>query len=129
MKNANKKPPTHGQQKVSEAHHRNEYHRRVYKLLDEMGFGLAFKKLSPKFLLLLYQSRGQFLRTQPADDIYISSKELKRLQMSMYDWCKNSRIPFEGLDYNIRIVDFFEIWIPLIYLVNVTRDPKLKTHF
>lgn len=114
------KPITHDR-KVADAHRRNEYLLRVRKLLYEMGIGPVYHKFSPAFLELLYNCRGQFLNLKAAEECPLTSKELKAIQVSMYDWCKDSRVPIEGTDYQMRIIDFFEIWQPLILLINVSN--------
>ncbi|MDD5185758.1 MAG: hypothetical protein PHS84_10915 [Paludibacter sp.] len=118
-----KKPNFHAT-KVLEAHHRNEFLLRVRKLLNEMGLGSAYLKFSPAFLDLLFCFRGQFLNLKAAEECPLTSKELKAIQMSMYDWCKDSRVSIEGTDYQMRIIDFYEIWQPLIHLINATGNKK-----
>ena len=118
-------PITHDR-KVAEAHRRNEYLLRVRKLLHEMGIGSVFPKFSPAFLDLFYICRGQFLNLKAAEECPLTSKELKAIQMSMYDWCKDSRVPIEGTDYQMRIIDFYEIWQPLMFLINVSNASDHK---
>ena len=119
------KPITHDQ-KVIEAHRRNEYLFRVRKLLCEMGIGSVFPKFSPPFLELFYTCRGQFLNLKAAEECPLTSKELKSIQASMYDWCRDSLVPIEGTNYQMRIIDFYEIWQPLMFLINVSNDSDHK---
>ena len=119
------KPITHDH-KVIEAHRRNEYLLRVRKLLQEMGIGFVYPKFSPAFLELFYTCRGQFLNLKAAEECPLTSKELKSIQVSMYDWCRDSRVPIEGTDYQMRIIDFYEIWQPLMFLINVSNASDHK---
>lgn len=116
-------------QKVIEAHRRNEYLLRVRKLLYEMGIGPVYHKFSPAFFDLLYNCRGQFLNLKAAEECPLTSKELKAIQVSMYDWCKDSRVPIDGTDYQMRIIDFFEIWQPLVLLINVSNAPDYEAAY
>jgi len=123
----NKSKLTPHDQKVVDARHRNEYLLRVRKLLIEMGLGQAYPGFSPDVLNFIYLSRGQFLKIQAEGESSIPAVELKKMQMILYDWCKNSLVPISGIDFQMRLIDFYEIWSPLIYLIKVMKESD-KTH-
>jgi len=122
----NKSKITLHNQKVVDAHHRNEYLLRVRKLLNEMGLGQVYPKFTSELLNFIYLSRGQFLKVQADGEYFVQAIELKRIQMILYNWCKNSLVPIKGLEYRMRLIDFYEIWYPLILLIKVLNESDEK---
>ena len=118
----NKSKLTAHDKKVVNAHLRNEYLLRVRKLLIEMGMGSSYPKFSPLVLNYIYLSRGQFMRLLADEKNPVPSGELKKMQMVMYDWCKNIRVLIDGTDYQMRLIDFYEIWYSLIFTVKVLKN-------
>jgi len=118
----NKTKLTLHDKKVVDARHRNEYLLRVHKLLNEMGLRQAYPTFSPNVLNFIYFSRGQFMKVQADDEYLVHAIELKKLQVVLYDWCKNKLVPIKGTEYQMRLIDFYEIWYPLIVLIKVLKD-------
>ena len=128
MKKQKNKPTLHDQ-KVIEAHRRNEYLLRFRKLLNEIGLGQIYGKLTPEFLNYIYIKRGVFLNVEVGDNNVVRKLEVKQTQMLMYDWCRNIRIPLEGTDCDMRLIDFHEIWHPFLLLIVALKMSEDKTHF
>jgi hypothetical protein len=113
-------------QKVREAHHRNEYLIRVRNLLNEVGMGPVYTKLSPKILDFIYRCRGQFIKLKAAEENPHESCITKQIESIIYNWCRLQKIPNVIENFSMGLIDFYEIWYTLVLTVKALQRTEME---